>query len=113
MQLGCGNDYPTCGAGGTYEAATFYLAAWKGPVNETDFDSKVQPQDTGPGAAPVQKHVPGVYFLPDRQGPLDNCWIKMAVTNSGKTAPSAARSIAPTYTSTTLTTTRRPKPRTP
>ena len=97
MQLGCGNDYPTCGAGGTYEAATFYLAAWKGPVNETDFDSKVQPPDTGPGAAPVQKHVPGVYFLPDRQGPLDNCWIKMAVTNLGGVYSAVSRAVYSPY----------------
>jgi C1A family cysteine protease len=107
MQLRNGADDAACDQGANYEIATFYLAAWKGPVNEADFDPTVQPQYAGPGAAPVrkkyaapiQKHVQDVYFLPDRKGPLDNFWIKTAVTNLGGIYSSVSRAVFSPYLS--------------
>jgi C1A family cysteine protease len=68
-----------CGMGGNPDLATFYLAAWRGPVNESDFDPNV-PTSTPPTVA---KHVQNIYYLPNRTGPLDNCWIKLAVMHLG------------------------------
>ncbi len=76
MELEWGPDGAMCGQGGSSQAATYYLASWRGPVNESDYPF--------PGApAAVQKHVQNVYYLPNRTGPLDNCWIKWAVTYMG------------------------------
>jgi C1A family cysteine protease len=83
MQLRDGEDDALCGVGANRDVATAYLAEWRGPVDEADFDPVLQPSDTGPNAPPVRKHVQNVYYLPDRTGPLDNCWIKMAVTYLG------------------------------
>ncbi len=69
--------------------AAFYLADWRGPVNETDFD----PWNVD-GASPpaVVKHVQNIWFPPDRTGPLDNCWIKLFVMHVGAVYSSISRS---------------------
>jgi C1A family cysteine protease len=87
-----------CGMGGNIDLATVYLATWRGPVNESDFDPNV-PTATAP---PVAKHVQNIFYLPNRTGPLDNCWIKLAVMHLGGIYSSISRSYGfqpgyPTY----------------
>lgn len=95
MQLNSGLDYPTCNAGAYAGIATNYLAAWRGPVNETDFDYK----STAPQNPKVQKHVQRVFCLPERKNPLDNYWIKTALMYYGGVYSSGSRSYGynPTY----------------
>ena len=79
MQLKYGRPDAKCGEGGNCEIAAFYFAAWRGPVDENAFD----PNAASPPPAAVRKHVQNVLFLPHRTGPLDNCWIKLAVMHLG------------------------------
>lgn len=75
LQLERAFDYPVCGAGGHAEEATRYLSAWRGPVKEHDYSYNSEtPQNT-----PVQKHVQQVFYLPNRQTPLDNDWVKLSL----------------------------------
>jgi C1A family cysteine protease len=86
----------SCLLGGNPELAAFYLAGWRGPVNETDFDPYL------PSVPAVAKHVQNAWFLPDRTGPLDLCWIKLAVMHLGGVYSGISRSYGfhpdyPTY----------------
>jgi C1A family cysteine protease len=70
----------SCLLGGNCDLAAFYLADWRGPVNEEDFD----PWKVDAASPPeVVKHVQNIWFPPDRTGPLDNCWIKLFVMHIG------------------------------
>ena len=68
-------DYPTCGSGAYAGVSTNYLSAWRGPVNESDYTYNSEATQN----PPVQKHVQKVFYLPERQNPLDNDWLKLAV----------------------------------
>lgn len=91
LQLKYGHEAAACGGGGNYEMATFYMSSWRGPVREADFAPPPAPP-VGTGDAPAAVHVQNVYFLPSRQGPLDNCWIKWAVQNLGGVYASISKS---------------------
>ena len=68
--------------GGNMFMSTAYLARWSGPVKESD-----DPYNSYSGASPqnlsILKHVQNVFFIPDRNGPMDNNEIKSAVMNYG------------------------------
>jgi C1A family cysteine protease/chitodextrinase len=70
--------------GGNWFMSSAYLARWSGPISESDdpyVDSSVySPTELG---LPVKKHVQNVYYLPYRNGPLDNDNIKWALQNYG------------------------------
>ena len=68
--------------GGNEFISTAYMARWSGPVAESS-DPYRDTSTSSPTGLSVQKHVQDVLFLPDRQGPLDNNEIKLAVQNSG------------------------------
>lgn len=72
-----------CNKGGTALVPEPYLAAWQGPVDEADFDACSGVRLGEIPRLPERAHVQSVVLLPDRRGPLDNCWIKWAVTNLG------------------------------
>ena len=95
MQLKSGLPDAKCGQGGNCELAAFYFAAWRGPVDEDAFD----PNAASPNPVAVRKHVQNVLFLPNRTGPLDNCWIKLAVMHLGGvyTGISKGYGFHPTY----------------
>ena len=86
LQLNSGLDSTTCTGGGDYELATSYLAAWRGPVNEQDYSYQSEAAQN----PPVQKHVQKVFYLPTRQTPLDNDWLKLAVMSCGGVYSSAS-----------------------
>jgi C1A family cysteine protease len=95
MQLKWGYPNAKCGEGGNPEIAAFYLAAWRGPVDESDFD----PNLPSAPAPPVVKHVQNVGFPPNRKGPTDNCFIKLFVQNVGGVYSGISKSYGfhPTY----------------
>ncbi|MDH7509617.1 MAG: lectin like domain-containing protein [Methanolinea sp.] len=76
-----GFDLSPC-QGGNYLMAAAYLSRWAGPVSET-----ADPyQESGTRVvrnAPVLQHVQEISFLPSRQGPLDNGYIKQAIRDNG------------------------------
>jgi C1A family cysteine protease len=89
MQLNNGLDYSVCGGGSNEFIAANYLAAWRGPVLQSDYtynkESAPNPQ--------VQKHVQQVLFLPERLTPLDNDWVKLAIMFYGGVYSSASQSF--------------------
>lgn len=68
--------------GGNHLMATAYLARWDGPVAESD-DPYNPGSSASPAALPALKHLQGVDFIPDRNGPTDNDTIKRAVMAYG------------------------------
>lgn len=78
-----GFDWECC-KGGNYNMSMAYLAAWKGPVAETD-----DPYAMGCSSLeglPVVRHVQDVITLPGRQTFLGNDTIKQAVMDYGVVA---------------------------
>lgn len=71
-----------CFLGGHADLALPYFAAWRGPVDEADYALCLS-RDPDGVRLPVRAHVQNVWYLPKRQGPLDLCWIKWALTNLG------------------------------
>ncbi len=81
LQLG-GWDGAECFKGGNAENAIPYLAAWRGPIDHAEFDL-CGARDTESTRVNARVHVQNVFVLPEREGPLDLCWIKWAVTHLG------------------------------
>jgi C1A family cysteine protease len=86
LQLEIAFDYPACGSGAHAGVSTNYLSAWRGPVNEHDYNYKSEAAQN----PLVQKHVQKVFYLPERQTPLDNDWLKLAVMFYGGVYSSAS-----------------------
>ncbi len=81
LQLG-GWDGAACFKGGAAIYCVPYLSSWRGPVDHAEFDL-CGTRDSGSTRLSARVHVQNVFFLPERQGPLDLCWIKWAVTHLG------------------------------
>ena len=69
-------------SGGNRTMSTAYLARWSGPVLEKD-DPFKEYDGYSPEVLPIRKQVKNVLFLPDRENPLDNDYIKWALMTHG------------------------------
>jgi C1A family cysteine protease len=75
LQMNTGLTNMSCGDGGNPYLSANYLAAWRGPVKGSDFSY----EGSALQKPKVQKHVQKILFVPQRQDPLDNDWIKLMV----------------------------------
>jgi C1A family cysteine protease len=81
LQLG-GWDDAECLQGGSAQTCVPYFASWRGPVDHADFNACAI-RAPGSLSRPVRAHVQNIYFLPQRDDPLDHCWLKWAVMHLG------------------------------